>query len=74
MKDEHYWLIEIGNLCVGVCNNKRKLVTFTDPNALRFKSKRDAQDHIERFYINGAVARDHLFVAPAETAEKVNSK
>lgn len=57
------WLIEIGGLCIGVGSCKAPtLVTFTDPDAIRFARKVDAQKFI---YAARAYANDSKLFATA---------
>jgi hypothetical protein len=44
MTMETGWLIEKGQLCLGSCGNKPAWVTFTDPSAVRFARKVDAEN------------------------------
>lgn len=41
---ESGWLIEKGQLCLGSCSNKPAWVTFTNPTAVRFARKVDAEN------------------------------
>jgi hypothetical protein len=45
-ESETAWLVELGQLCVGIgtCRKKLRWVTFTDSDALRFSRKRDAEN------------------------------
>ena len=54
------WLIEdeYGKLCIGMECNKIKWVTFTNPDAIRFARKRDAENAITLWKLNGN-AREH---------------
>jgi len=42
--NEEGWLIEKGQLCLGSCDRKPAWVTFTDPTAVRFARKIDAEN------------------------------
>lgn len=55
---ESAWLIEVGGLCIGLCGEKRRLVTFSDPKALRFKTESQAASFMMLEKINGHV-REH---------------
>jgi len=54
------WLVEdeYGKLCIGMECNKIKWVTFTNPDAIRFARKRDAENAITLWKLNGN-AREH---------------
>lgn len=77
--DESYscWLIEHSeiNLCIGMCGVEFKWVTFTDPDALQFARKADAEmvmrliDPMTRAM---GVPRDHMFCCgPQESVSMV---
>ena len=55
------WLIEVGQLCVGECQEKSRLVTFTDPKARRFKTKQEAKEFAEKNYIHFDQICEHQF-------------
>lgn len=59
LEPEFAWLIEIGQLCVGQCNGRLRLVTFTDEQAIRFQDETSAVKYIHEHNILGAVAREH---------------
>ena len=40
------WLIEKGQLCLGLCGSKPAWVTFTNPTAIRFSRKEDAENMV----------------------------
>jgi predicted RNA-binding protein with PUA domain len=40
---ETAWLLDDGRMCVGVCGNRLKVVCYTDPSAVRFSRKQDAE-------------------------------
>lgn len=55
------WLVEdeFGTFCIGLeCGNKLSWVTFTNDNAIRFARKRDAENAITVWKLNG-IAREH---------------
>lgn len=55
---EPVWMVEVGQLCMGRCSKGRlKYVTFTDSDALKFKTKGEADQ------FGMAVAREHVFSA-----------
>lgn len=37
------WLIDDGSLCMGTCRNRPAMVAYTDPRAVRFARKEDAE-------------------------------
>ena len=37
------WLLDDGRMCVGVCGNRFTIVCYTDPSAIRFARKQDAE-------------------------------
>jgi hypothetical protein len=41
--NESGWLLDDGRLCVGVCGRRLKMVTYTDPSAMRFAREVDAE-------------------------------
>jgi hypothetical protein len=54
------WLIEdeYGKLCLGMECSKLQWVTFTNEDALHFSRKRDAENAITLWNLNG-IAREH---------------
>jgi len=63
-KDVTAWLAETAGLCIGKGNGKLKWVTFTDPLAIRFDTKAEAEEFIRENKLEGAVATDHMWCAP----------
>jgi hypothetical protein len=60
-QSETGWLVEdeYGLLCIGLeCGNKISWVTFTNENAIRFARRRDAENAITLWKLNGN-AREH---------------
>jgi hypothetical protein len=54
------WLVEdeFGRLCLGMECSKLAWVTFTNPDALHFSRKIDAENAITLWNLNG-IAREH---------------
>lgn len=69
------WMIEKGQLCVGLCKFKIKWVTFTSPEAMKFESENGAWAFVNKNKLGGrgVAVREHLFV-PSESAGGDNAQ
>ena len=60
------WLLEnpSHSMCLGLCDKKLKLVTFTDKAAMRFDSKESAELYLLQNYIllEGFSVHEHGFM------------
>ncbi len=58
---EFGWLLDNGRLCIGLSCNQLAMVTYTDPNAIRFARKIDAELMLSAFRSLGMkIAADRL--------------
>lgn len=71
ISDETGWLIEKGQLCLGSCDRKPSWVTFTDPTAVRFARKVDAENMLNSLRsmsdagaFQNCTISDHAWVGP----------